>query len=66
MIFDDFPRLSRGTLSIVLDFYGIKNVHAGLLDVFTFGKIELVGTADIGYSENDPPENSVFGKCPLW
>ena len=40
-------RLFRGTLSIVLRFSGIKNVHVGLLEVFAFGKIDLVGTADL-------------------
>ena len=43
----DFARLFGGTLSIVLHFYGIKNVHVGLLEVFAFGKIDLVGTADL-------------------
>ena len=46
MIFSDFPRLSRGTLSIVMHFSGIKNVHVGSLMVFAFGKIDFVDTAD--------------------
>ena len=32
---------------IVLHFYGIKNVHVGLLEVFAFRKIDLVGTTDL-------------------
>ena len=47
MISPDFVRLFRGTLNIVLHFSGIKNVHVGLLEVFAFGKIDLVGTADL-------------------
>ena len=46
MIFHDFPRLSRGTLSIVMHFSGIKNVYVGSLVVFAFGKIDFVDTAD--------------------
>ena len=44
-----FARLFRGTLSIVLHvhFSGIKNVHVGSLVVFAFGKIDLVGAADL-------------------
>ena len=45
--FSDFVRLIRGTLSIVLHFSGIKNVDVGSLVVFAFGKIDLVGAADL-------------------
>ena len=45
--FPDFARLFRGTLSIVLHFSGIKNVHVGSLEVFAFGKIDFVDTADL-------------------
>ena len=45
--FPDFARLFRGTLSIVLHFSGIKKVDVGSLVVFAFGKIDLVGTADL-------------------
>ena len=47
MISPDFARLFGGTLSIVLHFYGIKNVYVGLLDVFAFEKIDLVSAADL-------------------
>ena len=46
MIFSDLSRLFRGTLSIVMHFSGIKNVHVGSLVVFAFGKIDFVDTAD--------------------
>mgnify|MGYP003711578335 FL=1 len=45
--FSVFARLFRGTLSIVLHFSGIKNVDVGSLVVFAFGKIDLVGAADL-------------------
>ena len=47
MKFDNSQRLIRGTLSIVLHFSGIKNVDVGSLVVFAFGKIDLVGAADL-------------------
>ena len=47
MILPDFARLFGGTLSIVLHISGIKYVHVGLLEVFAFGKIDLVGAADL-------------------
>ena len=47
MMLPDFARLFGGTLSIVLPFHEIKNGYVSLLEVFAFGEIDLVGTADL-------------------